>query len=288
MIELLSSIKKIFLFSSILWSVAFPVFAQDSAFLDLQKRLQSDGFDTAMIDRLYRRPETQFDDRSVSLFFMHTEARLNYDQFLSSDSIQKASRYMKVHEQALQAAETSQGVDKEVITAIILVETRLGTYLGNSSVLNTLSSMAALSDLRIRQQLWERLPADRRIEESRFREKAAQKSKWAYVELKALLTYASQEDMDPSTIQGSYAGALGISQFMPSNILAYAKDGSQDGKIDLFDHADAIMSVASYLKQFGWKKGIDSSGAQAVVYKYNHSNYYVQTVLKVAERLKGS
>lgn len=280
--------KKICLLFLILCCGTVFAFAQDVAFLDLQKQLQSDGFDAAMINRLYSRPETRFDDRSVSLFFMHSEAKLNYDQFLTSDSIQKASRYMKTHEQSLLAAENSMGVDKEVITAIILVETRLGTYLGSSSILNTLSSMAALSDSGIRQQLWDRLPVEKRIEESRFREKAAQKSKWAYTELKALLTYAAREGLDASTLQGSYAGALGISQFMPSNILAYARDGSQDGKIDLFDHADAIMSIASYLKRFGWQKGIDPSGAHAVVYKYNHSNYYVRTVLQVAEQLKGS
>jgi hypothetical protein len=54
------------------------------------------------------------------------------------------------------------------------------------------------------------------------------------------LTYTEKEAMDPTTIKGSYAGAMGISQFMPSNIAPYGKDGNADGRIDLFVHADAI------------------------------------------------
>jgi membrane-bound lytic murein transglycosylase B len=92
--------------------------------------------------------------------------------------------------------------------------------------------------------------------------------------------------MDPAGINGSYAGALGIAQFMPSNIIAYAKDGNKDGRVDLHDHADAIASIASYLKHFGWKPGIDRKKAYKVVYQYNHSKYYVNIILKIADRLK--
>ena len=93
--------------------------------------------------------------------------------------------------------------------------------------------------------------------------------------------------MDPTTIKGSYAGAMGISQFMPSNIAPYAKDGNADGQVDLFVHADAISSVASYLKHYGWKPGISREQAFKVVYHYNHSKYYVNTILDIADKLKG-
>ncbi|MBW1751677.1 MAG: lytic murein transglycosylase, partial [Deltaproteobacteria bacterium] len=80
---------------------------------------------------------------------------------------------------------------------------------------------------------------------------------------------------------------LGIAQFMPSSILAYAKDGNNDGQIDLFNHADAITSIASYLKHFGWHPGIDKKGAKKVIYRYNKSNYYVDAILKISVLLKG-
>ena len=120
-----------------------------------------------------------------------------------------------------------------------------------------------------------------------FEKWALRKSKWAYDELKAFLKYTIREGIDPVDINGSYAGALGISQFMPSSILDYAQDGNSDGQIDLFSHADAIESVASYLKKNGWHRGIKAKKASKVLYRYNRSQYYVKTVLKISELLKG-
>jgi membrane-bound lytic murein transglycosylase B len=147
--------------------------------------------------------------------------------------------------------------------------------------------MAVMSEPAQRRDIWVALPADRRIEKSAFEKKADRKSGWAYTELKALLTYARREGIDPTSINGSYAGAMGIAQFMPSNVLAYAKDGDQDGRVDLFNHADAITSIASYLKHYGWKPGLTEKAAGKVVYHYNHSKYYVNTVLKITKQLKG-
>ena len=88
-------------------------------------------------------------------------------------------------------------------------------------------------------------------------------------------------------VNGSYAGALGIAQFIPSSIQAFGKDGNNDGCIDLFDHADAIASIAHYLKHYGWHSAIDPKSARKVIYHYNHSSYYVDTVLKITGLLKG-
>ena len=104
---------------------------------------------------------------------------------------------------------------------------------------------------------------------------------------KAFLNHVSQEGYDPVGINGSFAGAMGISQFMPSNIPELAKDGNGDGRIDLFDHADAIASIAYFLKRHGWRPGIDRAKAEKVIYHYNHSDRYVEAVLKISEILKG-
>jgi membrane-bound lytic murein transglycosylase B len=266
-----------------------PAASQDStaSFNSLQTRLAQEGFDPIMLKTLFQKPDVHFEPRTVSLFFMHSEARVNYDQFLSQESLQKARKYIQDHLSDLNAAEETLGVNKEVITAIMLVETRLGTYLGTSSILNTLSSLAALKDPELREIVWNSMQEDRRPDRSVFEEKANAKSAWGYQELKAYLKYTGREKIDPATIQGSYAGALGISQFMPSNILAYGRDGNQDGRIDLFNPSDAIMSIANYLKSFGWKPGISYEAAYNVIYNYNHSRVYVTTILKIADQLKG-
>lgn len=275
-------------FTSIFYrSVHAQAYVQNKYFSSLQTRLIQDGFNQAKIKNLYNSPGIDFDTNGVSLYFVHRESKLNYDQFLEPDQIQKAKNYMAVNQNAFISTEKAYGVDRYVITAIILVETRLGTYVGKRSVLNTLSTMAALSDPNNRAMLWQEVASSTRLSKSEFEAKAQQKSSWAYQELKAFLKYCIKENINPITIKGSYAGAMGICQFMPSNILTLARDGNGDGKIDLFNHADAIRSVASYLNNSGWYPGITPQKAFKMVYTYNHSKYYVRTVLKIAELLRG-
>jgi membrane-bound lytic murein transglycosylase B len=194
---------------------------------------------------------------------------------------------MEKHQGDLDKAQQAYGVDKTIITAIILVETRLGTYVGNRPILNTLSTMAAIAGKTERESLWNAISDSRRLTKIKFEQKANKKSEWAYKELKALLKFPTQESIDPSTITGSYAGAMGISQFMPSNALTLAKDGNKDGHVNLFTHADAIHSIANYLNHYGWEPSVTRQQAHKILYKYNHSNYYVDTLLKISDKLKG-
>ena len=266
-----------------------PGYAADSAdpFEPLKKRLVADGFDSTRIQTIFNSPSVSFEKSGVSAYFVHNEASLNYKQFSRVWEVDAARAYMQTHQQALEAAQNQYGVDKEVITAIILVETRLGTYTGKRSVINTLATLSAMTDKAPRQIIWDNLANDnRRMSRKEFEKKADEKAGWAYRELKAFLAYTEREGMDPTTIRGSYAGAMGISQFMPTNIPKFGKDGNNDGKINLFDHADAISSIAAYLKNYGWKPGISRDTAFDVVYHYNHSKYYVNAILDVAEKLK--
>jgi len=274
----------------LLAGLSVPTVAADAPgpFDSLEKRLIADGFDSARIKAIFASPDVSFEEGGVSAYFMHNESKLNYKQFTRLQNIASAKKYMQEHQEALAFAEKTFEVDKEVITAIILVETKLGTYVGNKSVINTLATLSAMTDEKPRQTIWDNLPDDdRRMSRKKFEKKADQKSSWAYRELKAFLTYTEKEGMDPTAIKGSYAGALGISQFMPSNIAPYGQDGNADGQVDLFVHADAISSVASYLKHYGWKLGIAREQAFKVVYHYNHSKYYANTILDIADKLKG-
>ncbi|ACN13515.1 MltB [Desulforapulum autotrophicum HRM2] len=256
-------------------------------FKNLIQRLINDGFSQEDIHKIFDNPKVTFDPKGVSLFFIHSESSLDYDQFLSSDSISNARAYMEKHREDLEKAQEEYGVDKTIITAIILVETRLGTYVGNRPILNTLSTMAAIAGKTERESLWNAISDSRRLTKIKFEQKANKKSEWAYKELKALLKFSTQESIDPSTITGSYAGAMGISQFMPSNALTLAKDGNKDGHVNLFTHADAIHSIANYLNHYGWEPSVTRQQAHKILYKYNHSNYYVDTLLKISDKLKG-
>lgn len=266
-----------------------PLFAADSSihFAGLQKRLVKDGFRADRIRQIYNRRGVAFEAEGVSLFFVHRESRLNYDQFTDRQSLDRAKDYLQERNEALARAEAAYGVDKNIITAILLVESRFGKYVGKRSALNTLSTMAALADPGVRKKFWEFMAEKHRISRKRFEKKADRKSGWAYRELKALIKYAAREGIDPTAIKGSFAGAVGLPQFMPSNILVYGGDGDQDGRVDLENHADAVASIAKYLKGHGWQPGLSRQKAEKVIYRYNHSSYYVNTILKIADLLKG-
>ena len=125
-------------------------------------------------------------------------------------------------------AEAKYGVPKEIITAIIGVETYYGSRQGSYRVLDSLSTLAF--DYPKRPIFWR--------------------------ELKALFALAEAEGVDPGTVKGSYAGAMGYGQFIPTSYLAYAVDGDGDGKRDLWGNpVDAIHSVANYFSRHGWKTG---------------------------------
>lgn len=257
-------------------------------FAALQKKLIAEGFDQAIINKIYSRPEVTFETKGISLYFVHHESKVNYEQYTDKRLIQRARKYMKKHDRDLADAERVYGVEPDIITAIILIESQFGSLLGNRSILNTLSTMAALFDPEVRDLLWQKISDTPELDRKKFDEKADIKAKWAYRELKAFLHHVIDEGYDPIGINGSFAGAMGISQFMPSNIPELAKDGNGDGRVDLFDHADAIASIAYFLKRHGWRSGIDRAKAEKVIHHYNHSERYVEAVLKISEILKGS
>jgi membrane-bound lytic murein transglycosylase B len=310
----------------------------------LQQKLIADGFPEDVIRMYYSNPKMEFEIEGVSSFFVHSEARLDYNQYLKSRLMNRARTYMRNQAIALSQAEKKYGVNRRVVTAIILIETLLGKSLGTRTVFNTLSTMAALqfpgtrkllwdeiedekkiskeqfeadvgylpADLRKllwkkmeegtlnkksfdqityplgerdRIYLWKKINASEKITPEAFEEKADRRSSWAYKELKAFLTYVIRENIDPFSLTGSYAGAMGVAQFMPTNILKLGQDGNGDGRVDLFNHSDAIASIANYLKYYGWKPGLKRKEKFDVIYTYNHSKYYVNAVLKIMARL---
>jgi membrane-bound lytic murein transglycosylase B len=255
-------------------------------FQALQKKLIQDGFNSQKIKRLYSRPQVFYETDGVTILFTYSEAKVDYDQFANNWSIDRAKKYMQTHHEDLNRIEKDYGVDSRVITAILLVETGLGTNVGTRSTLNSLSTLASLMYPDARRTFYKKIPAEKRPPRKKFEKTAKRRSKWAYAELKAFLQYAYQEGLDPAEIPGSFAGAMGYAQFMPSNILAYGKDGNDDGSIDLLTHPDSMASIANFLKRHGWRPGISRKKKEKVIYHYNHSDYYVKTILKIADRLK--
>jgi membrane-bound lytic murein transglycosylase B len=263
--------------------------AEDSSrifFDSLQQRLIADGFRADGIKQIYSSEKVYFETRGITAYFQHNEASLDYRRMITPRQIRMARAYVSQYSETFQKAENAFGVDRNIITAIILVESNLGRYLGRKSVINTLSTMAVLTDPGPKEFLWLQLPEEKRFDRLKYDQKVNQKTDWAYNELKAFLTYTERGKIDPISVVGSYAGALGIAQFIPSSILSFGQDGNGDGQIDLFNHEDAIFSIASYLSSFGWKPAMEREQMHNVLFNYNRSKYYVDAVLQIAYLIK--
>jgi membrane-bound lytic murein transglycosylase B len=149
--------------------------------------------------------------------------------FVTAKRAKAGRKFMAQHAQALARAEQEYGVPASVITAIIGVETFYGTYTGKYRVLDSLVSLAFYD--------WKR-------------------RKFFTRELQEFLALSAEGNVDPLTIKGSYAGAMGLPQFIASSYRAYSVDFDGDGKRNLLTSpVDAIGSVAAYLSRHGWQRG---------------------------------
>lgn len=253
----------------------------------LKKRLREDGFSIAHIDALFD-PPPPLQYRLISRTLAIRESRLDYDQFLAPSSLAIARRNLDRHAAAFDRAERLYGVDRAVIAAIILVETRFGGYTGGTPTLAILASYAVMNQQQHQDRIWALLsPKDRkRWGREAFEKRLVQRSEWAYPEVCALLRLHERQGIAAGSLQGSVMGAFGWPQFLPSSLLRWGADGNGDGVVDLDQPEDAIFSVASYLKAHGWNDAQSRPEKEAVVFRYNKSTPYVRTVLAIADRLK--
>lgn len=213
------------------------------------------------------------------------EYRRNYEDFHSPYSFMIASRFQKKWKTVLKKASDQFNVDQEVLVAILLVETGLGNVLGRYPVISVFSSILVEHDRK--QTIFENksyLTDDELYELSRLQQKA----EWAFTELKALLVISKDTGQNPFQLKGSFAGAFGIPQFLPSSYLKWGFDSDKNGSVNLFLVPDAVYSTANYLKAHGWKKGLYRESNKDVIYKYNKSDIYVETVLSIARKIQAS
>jgi len=148
------------------------------------------------------------------------------EQFMTEQRIAEGAQFMQEHRARLEKAHKDTGVAPEYVVAIIGVETYYGRITGKFRVLDALATLAF--DYPPRAEF--------------FRSELAQ-----------FIALSREEAVDPLTALGSYAGAMGAGQFMPSSYRAYAVDGSNDKQRNLFaDWDDVIASVANYFKKHGW------------------------------------
>ncbi len=179
-------------------------------------------------------------------------------KFITPDNVQNGVAFWNEHQDALNRAWQQYGVPPEIIVGIIGVETRWGRVMGKTRIIDALSTLAFNYPRR---------------------------AKYFAGELETFLLMARDEGDDPLTLKGSYAGAMGYGQFMPSSYKSFAVDFNGDGHANLWDPVDAIGSVANYFKEHGWKQGepvaVQASG-QVFGMKTGYSTKYSVSELAAA------
>jgi membrane-bound lytic murein transglycosylase B len=201
----------------------------------IAKLVREEGFDAAHLQRVFSRVERQ----QWILDFLNkpksrkstgpTGAWTRYRaKFLTQDNITKGSAFWRRYDSVLRRAQAQYGVPPEYVVAIIGVETRYGGYMGKHRVIDALSTLAFDYPRR---------------------------SEFFTGELEAFLVMSRDEGFDPFAPKGSYAGAMGLGQFMPSSFQKWAVDFDGNGKRDLWNPVDAIGSVANYFASHGWQEG---------------------------------
>jgi len=204
-----------------------------------------------------------------------------YAHNLTTASIDRCMDFLNDQSVPLNRAAIKEGVAPEVLVSILRVETNLGTYTGKESVFNVYWSLSIGDDPGVQREFLPTDPAAR----SEARGRMLKRAFWARGQLRDLLYVARHGGEDPVGIMGSFAGAFGMAQFIPSSYRAYGRDGNGDGVIDLDNIDDAAASIAYYLRENGWQDDATPARKRKVILSYNHSSFYADCVMALGDSI---
>ena len=158
-------------------------------------------------------------------------------RFIDPIRIRAGVKFWQDNRESLERAEQQTGVPAAIVVGVIGVETIYGQQVGTYRVMDALTTLS--------------------FDFPKQHPRATERSAFFRSELESFLALTQRTGTDPLALRGSYAGAMGLPQFMPSSWSKYAIDFDGDGRVDLFHSAaDVIGSVANYFKAFGWKPGM--------------------------------
>jgi len=252
----------------------------------LVERLRRDGVPEAELRAVYgnaRLPAFDF----IPFKIAPKESPDIYHGFLRRSYIEKARHYLEANEETLNQASRAFRVKPEVIVAILLVETQFGKNLGRHMIVERLSRVASVGEPGNLRKNFEKLKReDYGVQWEDVVKRAHYLEQTFYPEVLATFEIARREKISPFVILGSIAGAFGQPQFLPSSYLKFGVDGNGDGVVTLYDRQDAIFSVAKYLASNGWSDYGTIEEQSKVIWSYNRSEPYIDTILRITEALE--
>ena len=255
----------------------------------------SDGLDSALLNRYFGHADFALLPELLKINIVQPSGKAGYERFVQEESVNLASKFLSDNRGIIESALQGTDVDPEVVTAILMVESNLGKNRGTYPIFNVYSSLTLLGHEQLEiaaPDFWEKslenIPESERDENRKVvLKKAQRKANWAYKQLTALIEMSgdSKWNLDPIQVKGSWAGAYGIPQFIPTSVQAYGKDGDGDGIVDLMTLHDAAASVGNYLAKHKYRSDNPAKRKKAV-WHYNHSDEYVDCILTLRDKVK--
>lgn len=253
----------------------------------LVERLRRDGITEAELQGVYgsaRLPIFDFVPFSIA----PKESPDIYHGFLRRSFITQGQRYLDENRKAFTQASELFRVKPQVMAAILLVETQYGKNLGRHMVIERLSRVASVGEPNNLRKNFEKLRReDPNVQWEDMVRRARYLEETFYPEVLATFEIARREKISPFVILGSIAGAFGQPQFLPSSYLKFGVDGNGDGVVTLYQKEDAIFSVAKYLAANGWNDYGTLEDQRKVIWSYNRSEPYIDTILRLTQALEG-
>jgi membrane-bound lytic murein transglycosylase B len=246
--------------------IAQNSFEKDIAFRMVMDRLQDSNIPEAFIRGAFSHDKIKIHPEIAERFSRPYEKKTweEYRKlFVKESRIIAGVKFFKEYRDIISDVSKKYKVDSFIIVTIAGIESNYGVHHSQFSVFNSLYT-----------QIHE-MP---------------KRSKWASKELAEFLTYCFNDQLDTQLIGGSYAGAFGFGQFIPSSFNNYAVDFNEDGIREPYEWPDVLASIANYLRRNGYQMNSTNYKRDGDIWKsiyaYNHADNYVMAVLELSEKIR--
>jgi membrane-bound lytic murein transglycosylase B len=210
-------------------------------------------------------------------------------------AVERTALFIKENQVAFDQAETRYDVPADVISSLLWIETRhgedTGTFHTVSVYLHLLQTKRGVNVEKLTKLALLKNKETKKYKPKELRtvmlERTKKKADWAQEQLIALASLRKKKHVDVKSLRGSYAGAFGLPQFIPSSYRDFAAAQKAKAVPNLTKAGDAIMSVARYLAESGWSNK-DSKAKVAALMKYNNSRDYADGILRISQRVPAS
>ena len=254
-----------------------------------EKRLKAEGFKKSFIRDLKKNYETKDFSQVVELNLLLFLKKNDYHGVqINAKSVKDVKKFMDKNQSILQKTEKDHGVSASAIASLLWVESRYGKNLGRFHVPSAYVHLVQAERPEVVAHLHRQAGRfTKTVSQATFREitkRTRKKAAWAIDELRAVQTMQASDGKTLKTLRGSFAGAFGMPQFIPSSFVHWARPYKKGSVPNLVNSSDAVYSVGYYLSDSGWKRGQEKTYVPALL-RYNNSTDYANAILKLASRV---